>query len=96
MDDPTPDQKQHWTNKKHIVHEEDIISKLPTVLIGADTILRDNPPSYPVQDGRESREMVIVRPVADGELVNDRASANFRSPKMVDAEISLGCSDWNK
>jgi hypothetical protein len=60
MDEPTPEQKQHWTNKKHIVHEEDIISKLPTVLIGADTILRENPPSYPVQDGRESRETPAV------------------------------------
>jgi len=28
MDDATPEQKNQWTNKKHIVHEEDIISKL--------------------------------------------------------------------
>jgi len=51
MDDATPEQKTQWTNKKHIAHEEDIISRLPSVVIGADTILRDNPISYPVQDG---------------------------------------------
>jgi hypothetical protein len=39
-----------WTNKKHIVHEEDIIAAVPSVLIGADTILRDNPICYPVRD----------------------------------------------
>jgi len=60
MDDATPEQKNHWTNKKHIVHEEDIISKLSSVLIGGDTILRENPPSYPVQDGRESRDTPAV------------------------------------
>ncbi len=52
MDDASPEQQAHWTNKKHIVHEEDIISKLPSVVIGADTLLRDNPVSYPVQDGK--------------------------------------------
>lgn len=52
MDDPSPEQQKHWTNKKHIVHEEDIISRLPSVLIGSDAVLRDNPVSYPVQDGR--------------------------------------------
>lgn len=60
MDDATPEQQKHWTNRKHIVHEEDIISKVPTVLIGADTILRENPPSYPVQEGREARETPAV------------------------------------
>lgn len=50
MDDPTPEQKAHWTNKKHIVHEEDIMSRIPSVVIGAETILRDNPISYPVHD----------------------------------------------
>lgn len=50
MDGATPEQQVQWTNRKHIVHEEDIMSKLPTVVIGADTILRDNPVSYPVHD----------------------------------------------
>src|ERR1039458_4573334 len=50
MDDATPSQQAQWTNKKHIVHEEDIIAAIPSVVIGADTILRDNPVSYPVQD----------------------------------------------
>lgn len=51
MDDATPEQESCWRNKKHIVHEEDIMSSIPLVVIGADTILRDNPISYPVQDG---------------------------------------------
>ncbi len=52
MDDGTPEQSAHWINKKHIVHEEEIMSKIPSVYIGGDTILRDNPVSYPVQDGQ--------------------------------------------
>jgi hypothetical protein len=52
MDDATPEQQAHWTNKKHIVHEEEIISRIPSVVIGADTILRDNPVSFPVHDGQ--------------------------------------------
>jgi hypothetical protein len=50
MDDATPEQQKHWTSRKHIVHEEDIIAAVPSVVIGRDTILRDNPISYPVQD----------------------------------------------
>jgi hypothetical protein len=50
MDDASPEQQSHWTNKKHIVPEEDIIAAVPSVLIGADTILRDNPICYPVRD----------------------------------------------
>jgi hypothetical protein len=50
MDDATPEQEAFWISKKHIIPEEDIISKLTTVFIGADTLLRDNPISYPVQD----------------------------------------------
>jgi hypothetical protein len=61
MDDATADQSAHWINKKHIVHEEEIISKLPSVFIGGDTILRDNAVSYPVQDGRgEQREIPAI------------------------------------
>jgi len=52
MDDATPELQAQWTNKKHIVHEEDIISRLPEIVIGGDTILRDNPISYPVHDGK--------------------------------------------
>lgn len=51
MDGATAEQQERWTAKKHIVHEEDIISKLSYVVIGVDTVLRDNPISYPVQDG---------------------------------------------
>jgi hypothetical protein len=61
MDGGTPQQQTHWINKKHIVHEEDIISRLPSVVIGADTILRDNPVSFPVQDGTgEPRDISAI------------------------------------
>jgi hypothetical protein len=50
MDDATPEQQAHWTNKKTIVHEEEIAAVVPRVFIGADTILRDSPVSYPVQN----------------------------------------------
>lgn len=50
MDDSTAEQQAHWTNKKHIVHKEEIISLIPRVVIGADTILRDNPICYPIHD----------------------------------------------
>jgi hypothetical protein len=50
MDNPTPQQQAHWTNRKHIVYEEDIVSIISSVLIGRDTLLRDNPICYPVQD----------------------------------------------
>ena len=56
MNDATPEQEQYWTNRKHIVHEEDIIGSVPSVVIGADTILRDNPISYPVHDAEGQRE----------------------------------------
>jgi hypothetical protein len=52
MDDATPELKEQWTKKKQIVHEEDIISAIPSVFIGADTLLRDNPISYPVRDAK--------------------------------------------
>lgn len=50
MDEGTPEQEAQWVNKKHIVHEEEILSVIPSTVIGGDTILRDNPVSYPVQD----------------------------------------------
>ena len=50
MDDPTPELVAQWTNKKHIVHEEDIVASIPSVPIGRDTLLRDNPISCPVRD----------------------------------------------
>jgi hypothetical protein len=67
MDDVTSEQAAQWTNKKHIVHEEDIISAIPSVVIGADTILRDNPISYPVHDGKrglwETPAVTVTIPV---------------------------------
>ena len=50
MDDATPELKAQWTNKKIIVPEGDVVSLIPSVPIGRDTLLRDNPVSCPVRD----------------------------------------------
>lgn len=61
LDDGTPEQGKFWTNKKHIVHEEDIVALIPRVVIGAETILRDNPISFPVKNfGSEDTEVTAV------------------------------------
>jgi len=52
MDDATPELNARWTNKKIIVHEEDIVSAIPNVPIGRDTLLRENPVCCPVRDLR--------------------------------------------
>jgi hypothetical protein len=60
MDDPTPQLEAAWTKRKHIVHEEDIIAHIPSTVIGGDTLLRDNPVCFPVQNGREIVEIPAV------------------------------------
>jgi hypothetical protein len=64
MDDATPEQIAHWTNKKYIAPEGDITCIIPSVVIGGDTILRDNPISYPVRDSihgeRETPAIVVT------------------------------------
>lgn len=60
MDDPTPQLEAAWTRRKHIVHEEDIIAHIPSTVIGGDTLLRDNPVCFPVQNGRETVEIPAV------------------------------------
>jgi hypothetical protein len=51
MDDGTPELQALWTRKKHVVHEEDIVAAIPAVVIGAETLLRDNPICFPVDNG---------------------------------------------
>lgn len=61
MDDASAEHQKHWIGKKHIVHEEDICSRLAAEFIGADTLLRDNPISYPVSDGKDGpREIPAI------------------------------------
>lgn len=73
MDDATPELEKVWTKKKHIVHEEDIISSIPSTVIGGDTLLRDNPVSFPVKDGkmglveRPAITVTIAAPLREGE-----------------------------
>jgi len=50
MDDTTPELNARWTNKKIIVPEGDIVSLVPAVPIGRDTLLRENPVCCPVRD----------------------------------------------
>lgn len=52
MDDATPEEAARWTHKKYIAPEGDIISLIPAIPIGRDTLLRDNPVSYPVRDAK--------------------------------------------
>jgi hypothetical protein len=54
IDGASPQQESEWLRKKHIVHEEDIIARIPSVMIGTDTLLRENPISFPVQNGGNS------------------------------------------
>ena len=60
MQDATPEQLAQWTNKKFIAPENEIVATIPRTLIGADTILKDNPVSYPVQNGRDVVETPSV------------------------------------
>jgi hypothetical protein len=63
MDNATPEQTTAWINKKYIAPEGDIIALIPSVVIGADTILRDNPISYPVRnatDGKWERPAISI------------------------------------
>jgi len=60
MDDATPEQEAHWTKKKHIVPETAFSCIVGSVLIGRETLLRDNPVCFPVQNGREVQEIPAV------------------------------------
>lgn len=60
MDDATPQQEAQWTKKKHIVPEAEISCLIPSVLIGRDTLLRDNPICFPIQNGKEIVEIPAV------------------------------------
>jgi len=50
IDDATAELNARWTNKKMIVPEGDVLSLIPAVPIGRDTLLRENPVCCPVRD----------------------------------------------
>lgn len=60
MEGATPQQEAQWTKKKHIVPEGEISCLIPSVLIGRDTLLRDNPVCYPVQNDKDVLEIPAV------------------------------------
>jgi len=60
VDDPTPQLEAAWTKRKHIVHEEYIIAHIPSTVIGGDTLLRDNPVCFLVQNGRDTVEIPAI------------------------------------
>ena len=60
MDDPTPQLQAQWTKKKFIVPENDILSIIPSTVLGGETLLRDNPVCYPVRDMHGEREIPAV------------------------------------
>jgi hypothetical protein len=50
MDDATLELNDRWRNKKIIVPEGDVVSLIPAIPIGRDTLLRENPVCCPVRD----------------------------------------------
>ena len=50
MDDTTPEINARWVNKKIIIPEGDVVSSIPSIPIGRDTLLRENPVCCPVRD----------------------------------------------
>jgi len=50
MDDATPEINARWVNKKIIIPEGDVVSLIPSIPIGRDTLLRENPVCCPVRD----------------------------------------------
>lgn len=50
MDDATPEINARWTNKKIIIPEGDVVALIPSVPIGRETLLRENPVCCPVRD----------------------------------------------
>jgi hypothetical protein len=60
MDGATPEQEAAWIRKKHIIQESSISCLNTSVLIGKDTLLRDNPICFPVKNGNETTEIPAV------------------------------------
>lgn len=60
IDGGTDEQLGYWLNRKHLVHEDAIFCSIPSVVIGHDTLLRDNPVCYPVQDVKGNSEIPAV------------------------------------
>lgn len=50
MDDATPEINARWTNRKIIIPEGDVVAFIPSVPIGRETLLRENPVCCPVRD----------------------------------------------
>ncbi len=57
IDNATPEQEAHWARRKHLVPEREISCLISSVLIGRETLLRENPVCYPIQNGREVVEI---------------------------------------
>lgn len=60
MDDSTHALEAQWTKKKFIVPENDLLCIIPNTVIGGETLLRDNPVSYPVRDMNGERETPAI------------------------------------
>ena len=86
--DSTPALDTAWLNKKHIVHEADIFCGLPSVFIGRETLLRENPVCFPVRNmnGLSEAPAVIVSvalPIALKDVILDVAQEinSIQSPR---------------
>jgi len=72
--DSTPALDTAWLNKKHIVHETDIFCGLPSVFIGRETLLRENPVCFPVRNMNGLSEapavtICVALPVARNDVI---------------------------
>ena len=94
MDDPTPELTAHWTKKKHIVPEGDIIAIIPQVVIGGDTLLRDNPVCYPVRDLNGERETSAVEVRIDRQMVPISPTRHFRYQVGAYPELARSIAIW--
>lgn len=83
--DSTPALDFAWLNKKHIVHETDIFYGLSSVLIGRETLLRENPVCFPVRnvDGLSEAPAVMVS-VALPAARNDVIPEVAQEPESVE------------
>ena len=60
MDGATPQHEQQWVNKNDYSRSGTFLCLMSSVVIGADTILRDNPICYPVQQTKGTREFEAI------------------------------------
>jgi hypothetical protein len=86
MDDATPELNARRTNKKIIVHEEDIVASIPSVPIGKDTLLRSEMAILQQPSRKLAANFGLLAP--DWKCANDQDAINCRQASRKLAYIS--------